>query len=181
MWPFSKREVKDAGYGVSMIGGIPNVRWSERTARAYSTEGYEKCVIVSRCVQIVARSVASIPIKIEIGGTEQENHPLLDLLAKPNPTMAQRAFMETIVAFHQITGCSYVEALHAGGQPKELWPWMPFAMKVAAPEKGMLPLGYVFDDGVAAHKRTWDVDKLTGMCDLLQLKTFNPSDPFYGL
>lgn len=181
MWPFTKRETKGGSLGVSMVGGLPSVRWSERTARTYSTEGYERCVIVSRCVQVLARSVASIPIRIEIGGEAQENHPLLDLLAKPNPTMAQRAFMESVVAFHQITGCSYVEVLKAGSQPKELWPWMPFAMKVAAPDKGMLPLGFVYDDGVASHKRTWEVDKLTGASDMLQLKTFNPADPFYGL
>lgn len=181
MWPFSKRETKNNSLGVSMIGGVPNVRWSERTARTYSSEGYERCVIVSRCVQIVARSVASIPIRIEIGGVEQEKHPLLDLLAKPNPTMAQRVFVETVVAYHQITGCSYVEVLKAGSQPKELWPWMPFAMKVVAPDKGMMPLGFVYDDGVLAHKRTWEVDKLTSASDMLQLKTFNPADPFYGL
>ena len=182
MWPFNKRETKSsAQLGVSMINGMPNVRWSERTARTYSSEGYERCVIVSRCVQIVARSVASIPIKIEIGDKEVEDHPLLALLAKPNLQMGQAKFMETVVAFHQITGCSYVEVLKAGSEPKELWPWMPFCMKVVAPEKGMMPMGFAYDDGTPSHKRTWDVDKLDGSCDLLQLKTFNPSDPFYGL
>lgn len=167
--------------GGAELQGLPPVRWSERTARTYASEGYERCVIVARCVQIVSKSVASIPVKVLVNGEEVEDHPVLQLLKKPNPTMGGATFMEKLVSMHQITGNTYVEALVVGGQPKELWLWPPFAMKVAEPSKGFIPKGFVYDDGTPAHKRSWEVNPITGACELLQVKTFNPLDPWYGL
>jgi HK97 family phage portal protein len=138
-------------------------------------------VIVGRCVQLISRSIASIPIKVEINEKEMEDHPVIALLQKPNPRQGRRSFMEQVASFHQITGNSYVEAIRAGSEPKELWPWAPYQMTVAAPARGLIPLGFTFDDGNPQHKRVWEVDRVSGQCDLLQLKTFHPEDPWYGL
>lgn len=182
LWPFGTkdREAKSMAARTE-ITGLPAVRWSERSARTFASEGYERCVIVGRCVQLVARSISSIPIKIEINEKEVEDHPAALLLQKPNPKQGRRSFIEQVVAFHQITGSTYVEALSAGGQPKELWSWEPYCIKVVAPDVGMIPIAYVYDDGTPSHKRSWSVDKLTGESELLQIKTFHPQDMWYGL
>lgn len=180
MWPFSTRETKSS-ISRAEVQGLPPVRWSERNARTFASEGYERCVIVARCVQIVSRSIASIPVCVEINKKEVENHPLLALLEKPNPTMGRLSFIERAMSFHQITGQSFIECLKAGGTPKELWVWEPYSMKVLEPKKGMIPLGYQFDNGNPQQKRTWDVDAINGFGDMLHFKTFNPLDMWYGL
>lgn len=180
LWPFTSRETKSIATSFS-TSGLPPVRWSERSAKTFATEGYQRCVIVARCIQLIARSISSIPIKVEVDEEEVEDHHVLALLKKPNIKQGRRSFMEQVVAFHQITGNSYIEVIKAGNEPKELWPWMPYQMSVAEPAKGMIPKGYVFDDGNPQHKRAWEVDMVSGECDLLHLKTFNPTDLWYGL
>lgn len=182
LWPFSRKEVKGRSEGrFTQIQGLPPVQWSPQTAEALTTDGYQKCVIVARCVQVIAQGTASIPIKLSVNGKEQEKHAVLDLLNNPNPRQGHSTFIEEAVSFLKITGNSYVEIIKAGSKPKELWCWQPYHIKVKQPSKGMIPTEFIFDDGIPAHTRSWDVDRLTGYSDLLQLKTFNPRDYFCGL
>jgi HK97 family phage portal protein len=180
MWPFTKHEQKGYADSQATVQGLPPVKWNTSSAKAFATEGYQRCVIAARCVSIISQSVATIPIKVNVRGKEVKNHPLLKLLMKPNPTQSGTAFMQSFLSFKLITGTSYVEVLRAGQNPKELWVYPCFAMKVVEPAKGFIPRGYVYDDGIPAHKRAWDVDQLNGYSDLLQSKTYNPMDPFYG-
>ena len=180
MWPFNKRETKAQISQINQMG-LPPVSWSERTARTYTTEGYERCVIVARCIQIVSRAVASIPICVEVGEKEVEEHPLIALMKRPNPMQGQDKFIEQVLTYYLVTGNTYIEALTAGNMPKELWSWAPYAMKVETPKKGMVPRGYTYDDGNPQHKRTWEIDPVTGLGEMIHLKTVNPLDPWYGL
>jgi HK97 family phage portal protein len=182
MWPFTKRESKKFADTQATIQGLPAVRWNISSSKAYATDGYQRCVIVARCVEIISQSIATIPVKVEVNGAEVEKHPLLTLLKKPNPVQSGTSLLEAYLSFYLITGNGFIEALRASsGEPKELYVWPSFPMKSVEPRAGFVPLGYVYDDGVPAHARTWDVDPLTGYSDLLQIKTFNPMDPFYGL
>ncbi len=167
---------------VSLFGG-KGVVWSERTAKTYAAEGYQKCVIVFRCVDIISKSLAAIPLRLYRGDKEVTKHPIIDLLNRPNPSQSYGEFSAWAVAMRLLTGNSYVERIFASGNKYgELWCWMPYSMKIEEHKKASrLPMKYIYDDGQADNKREWLVDPITGACDLLQWKTFNPLDPWYGL
>jgi HK97 family phage portal protein len=156
--------------------------WSPRRFDAFAEEGYRKNVVAFRAVALVSRAAASVPWRayLRAGGARRalETHPALALLARPNPLMARSEFIEAVTGYLLIAGNSFVEAVAAGGAPRELWPLRPDRMSVLAGKSG-LPKGYVFS--LAGAERRWEADPVTGACAILHLKSFNPLDDWYGL
>ncbi len=154
--------------------------WSPRRFDAFAEEGYRRNVIAYQAVNRVARAVASVTWRAFEGRRALESHPILALLARPNPVMARGEFLEAVTGYLLIAGNSYVEAVAAGGtgSPRELWPLRPDRMKVIAGKSG-LPQGYLYSLGGAEQR--WDADPLTGASAILHLKTFHPLDDWYGL
>lgn len=157
---------------------------SPRSFASYSNEGYQKNVVVYRCIQIIAKSCAGIEWELyqkRTGGKslEIENHPILDLITRPNPTQAQAAFFEAIVAYYCLTGNSYIEAQRLGNAPPlELWTVMPDKMQIVPDAKGY-PSKYVFKAG--SNTKYWDVDPITLKGNIMHMKTFHPTDIWFGL
>ena len=156
--------------------------WMPRRFDAFAEEGYQKNVVVYRAITQVTRAAASVPWRLfrrtRAGRQAVEAHALLDLLARPNPTMAHAEFVEAVTGFFLIAGNSFVEAVPAGGTPRELWVLRPDRMKVIAGPSG-LPQGFVFS--LAGAERRWDADPVTGRAPILHLKSFHPRDDWYGL
>ncbi len=161
--------------------------WSPRRFDAFAEEGYRRNVIAYRAVNQIARAVASVSWRAfrnrADGRRALETHPILSLLARPNPAMAQSEFIEAVTGYLLIAGNSFVEAVAAGGAvgagtPRELWPLRPDRMKVIAGKTG-LAQGYVYSLGGA--ERRWAADPVTGRSAILHLKTFHPLDDWYGL
>lgn len=154
--------------------------WSPRRFDAFAEEGYRRNPVVYQAVNRIARAVASVPWRAFEGRRSLASHPILALLARPNPVMARSEFLEAVTGYLLIAGNSYVEAVAAGGTgtPRELWPLRPDRMKVIAGKTG-LPQGYLYSLGGAEQR--WDADPLTGASAILHLKTFHPLDDWYGL
>ncbi len=155
--------------------------WSGRNAKAYAKEGYGSNVIVFRCVDIIAKSLASVPLVVkqgeEIAGPE---HPLVKLLERPNPRTTRARLVHQMVAYRLISGNSYLEKLGPeNSAPVELWVWAPYNLKPIVNEKSALPVGYGFDDG--KHKVGWEVDPISGRSCILHWHTFNPLNPWLGM
>lgn len=150
----------------------------------FTKEGYQKNAIVFTCISKIAQSGAGIRwtlYKKRAGGkrTEIEDHPLLTLLSRPNPLMAQSSFMEAVIAYRMITGNSYINAVKAkDGTVMELYPVNPHLMKVVPGANGF-PQAYVFE--TSGRKVTFPVDFVKMKSDILHLKTFHPNDPYYGM
>jgi HK97 family phage portal protein len=157
---------------------------SPRSFTSYSNEGYQKNVVVYRCIQIIAKACAGIEWELyqkRTGGKaiEVENHPILDLISRPNPIQAQAAFFEAMVAYYCLTGNSYVEAQRLGNAPPlELWTVMPDKMQIVPDGKGY-PSKYVFKAG--SNMKAWDVDPITLKGNILHMKTFHPTDIWFGM
>lgn len=60
-------------------------RWTPRDYAALTREGYTKNAIVHRAVRLTAESVGGLSFLLYEGAAEHATHPLLDLLARPNP------------------------------------------------------------------------------------------------
>lgn len=156
-------------------------QWTPRRMSNLAEEGFRKNVIAYRCVMHIATAASTVPwLLYDAEGREHDAHPLLDLLAHPNPLQDGISFMESLHATLQIYGNAYIEAIRAedGSAPAELHLLRPDRMKVVPGATG-LPQGYVYS--VNGQKTTWPADPLTGQSDILHLKRFHPLDDWYGL
>ena len=59
--------------------------WTPRTYQALARAGYMKNPIAYRAVRLVAEAAASVPWLLYEGAAELDDHPLLKLIAQPNP------------------------------------------------------------------------------------------------
>ena len=81
-------------------------------------EGYRQNVIAYRCVNVIARALASVPWLLYqrdhagrgVDEHEIESHPLLELMNCPSPRQAGSLFMEEVVSYLLLSGNSYIEA-----------------------------------------------------------------------
>lgn len=171
---------KSASVVTNMAPG--QVAWTDRDSRAYTSEGYQKNVIVYRCVQVLANSAATCPVLVAINGEETPNHPVNKLIDHPNILQGWADFVRSVIGFRKITGNSYIERTTLlNGTPAELWPWAPYDMQVVIPKSktSYLPLGYVWTNGI--ERKTWLCDEINGQCDILHWKEFNPANQWYGM
>ena len=152
--------------------------------REYVEEGYAQNAIVFRCVDIIAKAVASIPLEVMVGEEVAESHPLAALLKNPNPDQDWRDFAEWFIGYKLLTGTTFAERVMAinGKDPLQLWVWQPYAIKVLDPTniRSPFPLAYVYQDGRPAHDRRWDVDEFNGQSDLLLWRNFSPMNRWFG-
>lgn len=157
---------------------------SPKNYNTFAREGYAQCVIAYRCIKLIAVSCSKIPFclyKKEKRGmrTEFDEHPLLDLLERPNPMQGQSAFMESVMGYFNIAGNSFVNAVAPSNQapPKELWSLRPDRMKIKAGSNG-LPAKYIYS--VGPKDVGFEVDVL-GRSPIMHMKSFNPIDDWYGM
>lgn len=156
--------------------------WSERDFERLAREGYQQNAVVARSVQMVADSVANIPIIAYRGKgkdrVEVEDHPVLDLIRRPNPEQDGVALLKAFVSFYKITGNAYLERT-AEDDPKkiEIYAWRPDRVTVIPGEDGLVE-AYEYSSGGA--RRRIGVDSVSGVRPVLHMKTFNPTNDWYG-
>lgn len=177
-----RRETKSSRAGPLVALQHPGrAVWSPRRFDAFAEEAYQKNVIAFRAINQVSRAAASVPWRLaeNTGRRNGTRHPLLDLLARPNPMMARSEFIEAVIGYYLIAGNAYIEAVGMETEsPRELWPLRPDRMQVV-PGKTGLPQGYAYT--LAGAERRWEADPVTGRSPILHLKTFHPLDDWYGL
>lgn len=166
------------GSGAAWIGtGAP--RWTSRDMARLAEEGYRKNVIAHRSIRLIAEGAAGVPWRLYAGDMAVDRHPLLDLLARPNPTSGRAELMEQLYAFLNIAGDAYLEVVSGpDGLPGELYVLRPDRMKIL-PGTGGWPRAYRYS--VAGRAHDFAVDPVTGESDILHIRSFNPLDDHYGL
>ena len=141
-------------------------------------EGYMKNAIVYRCVNEISKGAASVPFKLKTGDTVIERHPVIDLLARPNPLQSYSEFFNSLYGFLMLSGNAYI--LKAGGQlPRELHLLRPDRVEIKAPSGKIIPSHYDYMINGKVESR-YDVDQDTGFSELKHVKLWNPLDDFYG-
>ncbi len=157
-------------------------KWTPRRYDALAEEGFRKNVVAYRCVMQIATACSSVPWLMydEVTSAEIDRHPLLDLLAHPNPLQDGVSFMESVYANLEIAGNAYIEAVKPSDDqaPVELYVLRPDRMKVIPGPTG-LPQGYQYN--VAGQITTWAADPITGASNILHLKRYHPLDDWYGM
>ena len=147
--------------------------------RKIAKEGYQENAIVFRCVNEIAHGASAIDLCVYQNDIKLDNHPLIDLLDRPNPQFAGNEYFQALYSFLLLSGNSYAVYSLVGGQPKELHLLRPDRMKVI-PSKTSIPDSYEYHiDGRVVKK--YDVDSETGMSEVKHFKMWNPLDDYYGL
>jgi HK97 family phage portal protein len=151
----------------------------------FAREGYNKNVIVYRCVNMIAKSCAGIDWELyqkRMGGkpVEIENHALLDLIEKPNPMQGRASFFEAYVAYYMLTGNSFIESVKPTEKspPMELWTMRPDKMQIVPGPRGY-PQSYIFKAGEIS--KMWNLNPVTMQSDVLHMRSFNPLNDWWGM
>lgn len=145
----------------------------------YAGEGYQQNAIVYRCVNEIANGAAAIPFKVYQGDVELEQHPLISLLQRPNPTQAGVEYFQALYSFMLLSGNSYALASAVNMVPTELYLLRPDRVEIE-PSDTAVPKSYKYklNNQVVAQ---YDADPLTGQSEVKHFKFWNPLDDYLGL
>ncbi len=190
MFDFLKRD-----QSVAAMGGAPDVKasasgpvvayhsahrvaWSARDTVSLMRLGFASNPVGFRCVKLIAEAAAAVPVVLEDGATRFESHPVLSLLARPNPAQGRAELMEALLAQLLLSGDGYLEAvgLEADqmGLPLELHVLRSDRMRVVPGADGW-PMAYEYKAGGRAHR--FD---MTGAPVVCHIRQFHPQDDHYG-
>jgi phage portal protein BeeE len=155
-------------------------RWTPRDYAALAREGFVGNAVVHRAVKLVAENAAAVSWLVYEGAALRDTHPLLDLLARPNPRQTGAAFVESVCAHLMIAGNAYVEAVTLEGEGhadvRELYALRPDRMRVVPGAEGW-PEGYEYTVG----GRSLRFAQTGPLPPILHLAQFHPLDDHYGL
>ena len=151
-------------------------RWTPRDYAALAREGFVANAIVHRAVKLVAENAAAVPFLVAEGAQVRDQHPLLALLARPNPRQERAAFLEAVCAHLLLAGNAYVEAVSLDSSVRELYALRPDRMRVVPGPDGW-PEAYEY----TVAGRTLRFDQNAALPPILHLSQFHPLDDHYGL
>ena len=105
-----------------------------------------------RAVRLIAEAAAALPLVLQDAEARYERHPLLDLLARPNPAQGRAELLEALYGQLLLSGNAYVEAVpDAAGGVQELHVLRADRMRVIPGADGW-PVGYEYRVGGRAHR-----------------------------
>ena len=179
-----EQKVSRTGRLIALESG-GRARWTPRDYAALTREGFCRNAIVYRAVRLIAESIGSVSFVLYEGGREHSTHPLLDLLARPNPRQDGASFLDNVATHLLLAGNGYVEAVSLDGEGsgpqgtphvRELYALRPDRMKVVPGPDGW-PLAYEYTVTGATVRFAQDVSQPP----ILHLTLTHPLDDYYGL
>ena len=152
--------------------------WAPRDYAAFSREGFMQNPVLYRAVRMVAEAAASVPLLLYRGDEEISDHPLLDLLARPNPGTTAPDLLEAWYGHLLVSGNAYLEAVAVGGALRELHTLRPDRMKVV-PGPGGWPEAFDYTADTKTQRIAGEA--APGVPRILHVKLFHPLSDHYGL
>ena len=122
--------------GLIALHGLGNTPDAAVGYAGLSRTGYMRNPVAHRCVRLVAEAAASVPLMLTEEGAEHDVHPLLDLLARPNPRQPGASLLEAIYGHLLLAGDAFVERVDLDGSPRELHALRPDRVEVEADARG---------------------------------------------
>jgi HK97 family phage portal protein len=147
-------------------------QWTSRQYAPLVKEGYEKNVIVYRCLTMIARGIATVPWLLYERDTKLITHPLLQLLQRPSPGESEASFLESIATSFLLSGNAFVHVeTDSNGLPYRLKALRPDRVRVIT-ENGQIS---AYDYTVEGATRRLPAESV------FQLKSVHPLNDWYGL
>ncbi len=180
-----KKASRTVSIVIDSVGG--NSISPDRNYENFCKETYMKNVIAFRCIDEIAKAVASVSWKLfqkEANGENKEidDHPIIDLIKRPNQDESWAFILIQLMAYLLISGNSYLERIKVETgpnteYPKEVFVHRPDRIEILLDNDRVF--GYKYSLG--SQEVIWEKDIITGQADLLQFKLFNPLNDFYGM
>lgn len=152
-------------------------RWMQQDYEAYVREGYATNPYVFAGIRQIAMAFAGIPWEAYADKTKKNKlpkHPILDLLAQPNPLQGRARFFESLITYLFLDGNSYVErAGPQNGPPIELYTLRPDRVRIIPGNARQPILGYVYKVGSAEQPFPPEYIRHLGF--------FHPTNDWYGM
>ncbi|MCY0094436.1 phage portal protein [Hoeflea ulvae] len=161
---------------IAALAGDAVAQWSGRSYTAIAREGFMRNPVAHRATRMIAEAAASVPWLVFDGGREQERHPVLDLLGRPDPNGAGDGFFETLYGHLVLSGNAWINPVSAGGHLAGLQLLRPDRMRVITGPDGW-PTGYEHQAGGRRQRFAVTPEEGPG---LLHLKLFHPLDDHLG-
>jgi len=143
-------------------------------------EGYLKNAIVYRCVNEISKGAAAVGFHVKYKNeTILEQHPLIDLLNRPNPQQSYSEFFGSLYGYLLLSGNTYI--LKTGsdrGAPRELHQLRPDRIEIKG-SGNPIPEKYIYKIN-GKVQGTYAVDQDNGFSELKHVKLWNPLDDYYG-
>ena len=183
---FGKKESQTAAI-ISTPGSAGNVL-PIRGYDNFAKETYLKNVTAFRSILEIGRSVASVGWGHyrTIEGDKREkitDSILAQTIKRPNPQDSFEFIMLTAASYLAMSGDAYFEKITPLSGPNkedvyEIYTHRPdrFQLKIN-PITGQLEKYFYKIDN---RSTSWDVDSITGRCDILHLRNFHPLNDWYG-
>ena len=173
---------QEKAVGTSMMGyfGVGAEEPRNYKYQDLAKEGYLKNAIVYRCVNEISKGASSVPFIIKFKqDTIVEEHPIIDLLNRPNPLQSYTEFFSSLFGYVLLSGNAYV--LKTGpdnGAPRELHQLRPDRIQIKG-SGNPIPdrYDYILNGKVAD---SYAVDQESGYSELKHIKLWNPLDDYYG-
>ncbi|MEM1039799.1 MAG: phage portal protein [Pseudomonadota bacterium] len=164
-----------AGGGFAMSSS-PYARWSRPDYASLARVGFMQNPVVHRCVRLIAENTASIPLVLTNERDELAEHPLLNLLRRPNPMQSGREWVETMVGHLLVSGNAYLRRIDGVEAPGELHLLRPDRVRVLTDREGWVN-GYEYTTGIS--KEVLKPDEM-GSMPVFHLAQFHPLDDVCG-
>ncbi|MBL4927563.1 phage portal protein [Fuscibacter oryzae] len=183
MFDFLKRaEVKAPEMKASATGRVVawgtsgRVAWSPRDAVSLARAGFQGNPIGFRVVKLISEAAAALPLILQDHERRYEQHPVLDLIRRPNGAQGRAELFEAVYGYLLLSGNAYLEAVPGAGRlPGELHVLRPDRMALVPGADGW-PIAYDYSVGGRAHR----FDMTGEVPPICHVRTFHPQDDHYG-
>ena len=157
--------------------GSGRVVWSPRDTVSLMKTGFSGNPVGFRSVKLIAEAAAALPLVLQDAERRYDEHPLLDLLKRPNQAQVRAELFEALFGQLLLTGNGYLEAVGGeAGAPVELHVLRSDRMNLVPGADGW-PVAY--DYTVGARKHRFHLGE--GVSPVCHIKLFHPQDDHYGL
>ncbi len=152
------------------------VAWSPRDTGSLTRVGFAGNPVGFRAVKLIAEAAAALPLVLQGAGQRYAEHPVLSLLARPNPMQGRAELLEALYAALLLTGDAWLEAVGPGGVPLELHALRSDRMSVIPGADGW-PVAFEYAVGGRKHRFALG----EGAPVICHVRAYHPQDDHYGL
>ena len=157
-------------------GSSGRVAWSPRDSVSLAKTGFQSNPIGFRAVRLIAEAAAAIPLVLQDDERRYDQHPVLDLMRRPNAAQGRAELMEAVYGHLLLSGNAYLEAVPGMDKlPGELHVLRSDRMSLVPGSDGW---AIAYDYTVSG--RTHRFSMADGATPICHIKSFHPQDDHYG-
>lgn len=177
------RSGKDVEHKSAMAQGFVamhtmlDAAWTHASFTALARQGFMRNPIVHRCIRMISEAAAAVPWRVYDGDRDLTDHPLVEVIARPNPNQSRTAFIETVFGNLLLSGNAYVERTDLLAGKVQLYCLRPDRVRLERDERGW-PTRCIHE--TANGSRTVGLEDAGQGPALLHLALYNPLDETDG-